>query len=68
MQRCDRSGYLGCIINLGESIAPRSIAAQMALDILDQMPYPFAGVVAGTVVMDIAKGSLDRVGARTVGG
>ena len=39
----------------------------MLLNVLHQMPHPFAGVVARTFIMDIAKRPLNRIGARAVG-
>ena len=39
----------------------------MAFHILPQMPHPFAGVVRGTFVMDLATGPLDRIGPWTGG-
>jgi hypothetical protein len=39
----------------------------MRFDICHQIPQPLARVMAGTQVMHIAKGALDRVGARTRG-
>jgi hypothetical protein len=40
----------------------------MCFHISDQVRYALAPVIAGTAVMPIAKGALDRVGTRTVGG
>ena len=47
---------------------PRPIDLQMLFHILHQLPDPFAGVIACTFIMDIAKGALNRIGARAVGG
>src|SRR5215831_7633375 len=40
----------------------------MLVHILRQVPYTFAGMIAGTLVMDITKRPLNRIGPGTVGG
>lgn len=40
----------------------------MLFHILHQVPDAFAGMIAGTLVVDVPKRSLNRIGQRTVGG
>ena len=47
---------------------PRPIDLQMLFHVVDQMPDPLAGMVAGALVMDIAEGPFNRIRLRTVGG
>ena len=67
MQRCDGSGDLRGVVDLGEGIVPRAIDVQMLVHILHQVPDAFAGMIPGTLVMDITKGSLNGIRPGTVG-
>jgi len=51
--------YLGGIVDLGELVLPRSIDGQMLGDIADYSPQLLAVVIARTLLMHIAKGTLD---------
>ena len=62
------SGHFRSVVEGGEDIRPWAIDGQMLRDVLYQMPHPLARMIAGTFIMDIAKGPLDRVGFGAVGG
>src|SRR5262245_57453423 len=55
------------VVQVRECIPPRPIAPEVLFHILDEVPHPFTGVVACTVVVDIAKRPLNRIGIRAVG-
>ena len=60
--------HLRRVVQFREGVPPRAIDPQMPFDILYQMPHALAGMVAGALVMDIAEGSFNGIGLRTVGG
>ena len=45
-----------------------AIDVQVPLDVRHQVPHALARVVAGALIMAIAKGPLNRIGPRAVGG
>ena len=58
MERCDSSGYLWIVVGFGEGIAPRPIDLQVLFHILHRVPDAVAGMIAGALIVDVAKGPL----------
>ena len=61
-------GHFGCVVQVREFVVPGAIGQEMLLHVPDQFLDAVAVVITGALVMDIAKGALNRVRLRAVGG
>src|SRR5688572_33421029 len=65
-QTVDLDGDFGLIVKPRDFIVPGPISLQMMLDILDQIAYALALMIAGALVVHIATGPFNRIGSGTI--
>src|SRR5882724_6348546 len=62
----DGGGDFGCIIEVGQFVEPRSILAEVPLNIADQISQALPFMVARALIVHVAKDSLNGIRLGTI--